>query len=347
MIQENIKPGDRPAQNPLHLSVAPFCHHSESIAGIMRMVCIALIPALCASTIFFGVRVLVVVIISIASCYATEIAVLRLRRRPIFPLDLSALVTGLLFAFTLPPTVPLWMVPLGSFFAIAIVKQAFGGLGNNFMNPALAARAFLQISYPKAFTLFVAPRFGFIDGFDGVSGATPLSCLRTLMAKGDFDAFGIGIQDALPRLFIGNVGGCIGETSALALLAGAFLLWYKRIIGFSLPVCFIASSFLLFWIFNGTGSFSTSEALAIPFFHILSGGFMLGALFMATDPVTTPMTARGRMLFGLGCGLLTFLFRRFSLNVDGVAYAILLMNTTTPLIDRCMQPRIKTLRIEG
>jgi electron transport complex protein RnfD len=230
------------------------------------------------------------------------------------------------------------MVAIGSVFAVGVAKMAFGGLGSNFINPALAGRAFLMASYPSAMTRFAPTTFGSISGIDALSSATPLAHFKTAMAEGSFQA--LDFQEALKELFLGNVGGCLGETSALALLIGGVLLLYKRIIKLRIPLFYIGTVFLLSWLFNGTGDFFTSGAIIVPFYQILAGGLFLGAFFMATDMVTTPITPRGKMIFAIGCGLLTFVIRKFGGYPEGVSYSILIMNLFVPLIERYTRPGI-------
>jgi len=334
-----------------HLSTSPHIRYSDSVPSVMLSVVLALLPAFAASVIFFGMRSVVLVATCIVSCLVSEwlIAALLMKKGNTLG-DFSALVTAILLAFNLPPDLPWWMAAVGSVFAIGVVKMAFGGLGNNFINPALAGRAFLMASYPAAMTTWAAPLGATMNGLDasalgrlsstidGITSATPLAAFAKAVHSGAFEA--LEFQLALPDLFIGKVGGCIGETSALALLLGAVFLWYKRIIGFRIPGSYIISVFVLSWIFNGTGSLVTAEALIVPIFQILSGGLMLGALFMATDMVTSPITPWGKIIFGTGCGVLTFLIRKFGGYPEGVSYSILLMNLVSPLIDRYTRPRI-------
>ncbi|MBD3392334.1 MAG: RnfABCDGE type electron transport complex subunit D [Chitinivibrionales bacterium] len=334
---------DEIPQHRLHLSTSPHIRYGDSVPSVMLSVVLALVPALVASIVFFGARSLALVTTCIVSCCATEwtISVFFLKKGNTLG-DFSALVTAMLLAFNLPPDLPWWMAAVGSVFAIGVAKMVFGGLGNNFINPALAGRAFLMASYPAAMTAFRAPRGGTLSGLpqsiDGITSATPLKTFADAMASGNFEA--LEFQLALPDLFLGKVGGCIGETSVLALLLGATILWYRRAIGFRIPVSYIGTVFVLFWLFNGTGSLVTSEALIVPIFHVLSGGLMLGALFMATDMVTSPITPIGKIIFGTGCGVLTFLIRKFGGYPEGVSYSILLMNLVVPLIDRYTRPRI-------
>lgn len=316
----------------------------------MLCVVIALVPALAASLWFFGTKALLLTIVCIAFCVLTEWVIIKLMfKKPSTIGDFSAVVTGLLIAFNLPPDLPLWMAAVGSVFAIGVGKMAFGGLGNNFINPALAGRAFLMASYPAAMTTFsktqpfLKSQIGTINGLtqkiDAISSATPLTAIKDAVLSGNLQP--LDFQYALKNLFIGNVGGCIGETSVIALLLGAIFLLYKRIIGFSVPISYIGSVFILFWIFNGTtGDLLATDALIIPTYHVLAGGLMLGAFFMATDMVTCPITTKGRAIFGIGCGILTFCIRKFGGYPEGVSYSILIMNLFVPLIDRYARPKM-------
>jgi Na+-translocating ferredoxin:NAD+ oxidoreductase subunit D len=325
----------------LHLSTSPHILHPGAVPSIMVSVAIALSPALIGSIVFFfGIHALIVACACVAATVGTEWAITTLAKKPSTIADCSALVTGLLLALSLPPDLPVWIAALGGGFAIVIAKMPFGGLGGNFINPALAGRAFLILSFPAAMTHWTSPLHGTISGMakelDGVSAATPLAFFNNALASGNFHP--LDFQEALPRLFLGNVGGCIGETSAALLFLGALFLWYKRIIGFRIPLTFLSTCFILFWLFNGTGEFLTSEALIVPFYQLLSGGLILGALFMASDPVSSPITPSGRFIFGIGCGALTFFFRKFGGYTEGVCFAILIMNCCTPLIERCTRP---------
>jgi electron transport complex protein RnfD len=330
-----------PAAASLHVSTPPHIRQKGEVPAIMLSVIAALSPAFIGALFFFGIKALLLTIVCIAAAAATERLICLAIKKPSTAGDYSAVVTGMLLAFSLPPALPLWMGVLGSVFAVAVVKMAFGGLGNNFMNPALAGRAFLLVSYPAAMTHWSAPLHGTIHGLshglDGISSATPLTYFKNALASGNFHP--LDFQEALPVLWGGNVGGCVGETSAVLLIVGALYLWYKHIIGLSIPALFIGTVFLLSWLFNGTGYFFTSEALIVPFYQVLAGGLILGALFMATDPVTTPITSAGRIVFGIGCGALTFALRKWSGAAEGAGFAIILMNCCTPLIDKCVKPR--------
>jgi electron transport complex protein RnfD len=298
------------------VSSSPHIKSNDSVQGIMRDVIIALIPATIASIYFFGMKALLVTLVSVLSCIAAEALWQKLAHRKSTIGDLSAVVTGLLIAFNLPAAVPLWLPAIGGFFAIIIVKQFFGGIGQNIMNPALAARAFLLASWPVHMTNFTV---------DGVSTATALGILKE----------GGGELPSLMNLFIGNVGGCIGETSVIALLIGGAYLLYKRIISWHTPITYIATVFVLTFILGRDG-LMTGNAL----YEILAGGLMLGAFFMATDYSTSPMTKKGQLIFGFGCGALTTIIRLYGGYAEGVSYAILLMSLAVPFIDKFTAPRI-------
>ena len=329
-----------------YVSVSPHIREQTSIPKIMYGVIAALSPALWASVYFFGLRILWVVLIGVLSAIVTEALLQRLLKKPVTVSDGSAIVTGILLAFVLPPKVPLWMPLVGSAFAIAIGKQVFGGLGYNPMNPALLGRAFLLASWPIYMTArWSAPSGGTMSGIDTVTSATPLAMLKeahaalvtvTSPAKADVLEAVTGIPTAYGHLFWGRVGGCIGETSVFALLIGAAVLMYLRIIEWRIPLSFIGTVALLSWILGGTEGLFTGN----PLFHVLAGGLILGAFFMATDMVTTPVTHWGRFVFGTGCGVITVIIRIYGGYPEGVCYSILLMNAVTPLIDAWTKPRV-------
>lgn len=294
----------------LIVSSAPHIHCSDSIKKVMWSVAIALIPAGIAAGILFGMRALKIILVSAVFALIFEFLIQKLRKQEITIFDGSAVITGILLAFTLPPTVPLWVPIVGVFVAIIFGKQAFGGLGSNIFNPALVGRAFLAVSWPKLMTNWVAP---FSQGVDAVSSVTPLA--STHFSNWD--------------LFIGNCGGCLGETSVIALLLGASFLFYKKYISWHTPFAYILSVGLLTWLFGREGLFSGDFL-----YNVFAGGLMLGALFMATDMTTTPLTNKGKLIFGLGCGCITALIRLKGGYPEGVCYSILLMNVLTPLIDK-------------
>lgn len=329
---------DALSSESLHLTASPHLRHHESVTRIMVWVIVALVPSIVASYLFFGERALILTGVSVIAAVVTEWFATMIMKRPVTLGDFSAVVTGILVAFNVPSELPWWMVAVGSVFAIGAGKMAFGGLGANFINPALAGRAFLMASYPSAMTRFGPTVSGSLSGIDGVSGATPLAHFKTAIADGTFQA--LDFQEALADLFLGNVGGCLGETSALAILIGGVLLLYKRIIAVRVPLFYIGTVFLMSWLFNGTGGYVTSAAIIVPFYQVLAGGLFLGAFFMATDMVTTPITPKGKIVFAVGCGLLTFVIRKFGGYPEGVSYSILLMNLFVPLIERYTRPRI-------
>ena len=312
----------------LTVSSSPHVRSEETVSSIMLDVVIALCPAMIAAAFYFGFRALIVTAVTILSCVAAEFAWQKMCKKPVTIKDWSAVVTGILLAFNLPTTVPLWIPIIGGFFAVIIVKQLFGGLGQNFMNPALAARAFLLASWPTAMTKWIQPmaEMPLIGNVDVVSTATPLAMIKGTEVAGQ-------VLPSYWELFAGNVGGCIGETSALMLLLGGAYLLYRRIINWRIPVAFIGTVALFTFIFGRNGFFTGD-----PIYHVLSGGLILGAFFMATDYASSPVTPKGQLIMGVGCGLLTAIIRLYGGYPEGVSYSILLMNIVTPLIDRYTAP---------
>ena len=325
-----MKPKDTSAH--YLLSSSPHAHAKISVRRMMLDVIIALVPALACALWFFGLPALWLVVTCVASAVATEAVCRKLMGRQQTIGDLSAVLTGLLLAFNLPPTLPLWMAAVGSAFAITIAKQVFGGLGYNPFNPALAARAFMLISFTGAMTTWTPS--GWIagigaNGVDAVTSATPLSMLtkgvphemaNSLLAK---------------TLFVGNVNGCVGEVSSLALLVGAAYLLFRKVITWHVPVSFLGAMFAFAFFKYG----ANAEALKFAELHVFAGGAILGACFMATDYVTSPITAKGKLIFGAGCGLLTMLIRLAPAYPEGTSFAILTMNAICPLINRWTQPK--------
>ena len=305
----------------LVVSSSPHMRTKDTISSIMLDVIIALMPATLAGIYFFGYKALAVILTSVAASVLAEYLYQKIMKKPVSVGDLSATVTGLLLALNLPVTIPLWMVVIGAAFAIIIVKQLYGGLGKNFMNPALAARCFMMISWAGCMTAFVMPFAGY--GTDAVSSATPLAILKGTS------------NEALPSLFdafFGVKAGCIGETSGAMLLLGFLYLLIKRVIDFRIPLFYIATFTILIYLF-GTNNTDGSK-MYFTLMHILTGGLLLGAIFMATDYVTTPTTHLGRIIFGIGCGILTFAIRKFGSYAEGVSFSILLMNLVAPIIER-------------
>lgn len=300
---------------------SPHIRSSVSTKAIMRDVIIALMPALAAGIYFFGIRALIVTLTSVASCVLSEYLCNRIRKRKQSISDYSAIVTGILLAFNLSPSISPVFVAIGGAFAIVIAKMLFGGLGHNFINPALAARAFMLASWPVQMTSWIYP-------VDAVSSATPL-----VMIKKGGEAIG-GQLPTYWSLFAGSIGGCIGETSTLALLIGAVYLIFRRVITLHIPVSFIATVSLFTWILGGERPFTGDFV-----YHILSGGLILGAFFMATDYTTSPVTTKGMIIMGIGCGITTSVIRLYGGYPEGVSYSILFMNVATPLIDRYTRPK--------
>lgn len=315
------------------VSSSPHIRSGETTQRIMLDVIIALMPALLAGVFYFGFNALTITATAVVFAVAAEAVMQKILGKPITVNDLSAVVTGILIAFNVPVTLPLWMVAIGSIFAIAIAKQCFGGLGFNFINPALAGRAMLLASFPAKMTNWVAP------GADAVSTATPLALLKTgadaLTAATHSEPAAEVAGQALPGLwdmFIGNIGGCIGETSALALIIGGAYLLYRGVINIRIPVSYIGTVAVFTLLFGGFDS-------SVMIYHILAGGLFLGAIFMATDYATSPLTPKGQVIFGIGCGFLTSVIRFYGGYPEGVSYSILLMNLAAPLIDKYTMPR--------
>ncbi len=303
------------------VSSSPHIREGTSTTRIMADVLLALLPTTIAAVWFFGPRALAVALVCVITAVGWEWASRRLMKRQDTTGDLSAAVTGLLLALNLPVAVPLWMAAVGTFVAVVVIKQLFGGIGQNFMNPALGARAILTVAYGQAMTAWVAPGWT-AAGVDAVSAATPLGVLK--------DG---GIMPGYADLFLGNVGGSIGETSALALLIGFLWLLARRVVSWEIPVLFCGTTVLLTWIAGPTGLFTGD-----PLYHLLAGSLLLGSIFMATDYATSPVSKKGKILYAIGCGLLTAVFRLFTTMPEGVSFAIILMNTLTPLLDRMTVP---------
>ena len=316
----------------LTLSSSPHIRASHSTATLMRDVCIALTPALLFSIWLYGFRVLTVTLVSVAACMFFEWAYRRMMKKDNTVADGSAALTGLLLAMVSPPSVPYWVIVLGGLFAIVVVKQLYGGIGKNFLNPALAGRALMMTSWASIMTswarphtwLNIASNYTAEGALDGVTAATPLAALKS----------GAIPDQGLLNAFVGNIGGCIGEASALLLLAGGIYLVARKVISARIPLCFIGTVAILSFLFP-----RGNDRLAWTAWQLCSGGLMLGAIFMATDYVTSPVTAWGQVIFGIGCGALTVLIRYFGGFPEGVSYAILIMNVTVGLLDKVGMPR--------
>ena len=292
--------------NKLTVTASPHRRHNVSTQKIMLMVIIALLPSVVASAIYFGFRAILLIAICVATCVLTEFVCRKLMKRNQTISDLSACVTGILLALNLPVTLPIWEAVIGSFVAIAVVKQLFGGIGQNFANPAIVGRIVLMLSFTADMTTWAIPKY-YQNSGEVITGATPL-------VSGDASYL---------DLFLGNVGGCLGETSALAILIGGLFLIVMKVISPSAPISFIGTVAILTAITGGDVGY-----------QVLAGGLLLGAFFMATDYSTTPITEKGRIIFGIGCGIITFVIRNYGGYPEGVSFSILLMNVLTPYIDR-------------
>ncbi len=316
----------------------PHIRDRDDVKTIMWWVVISLMPALIASVLFWGIRPLIMTLISVVVAVGSEYLFSKLFNLPIRIDDGSAVITGILLAFNVTPNAPWWIFAVGSFFAIVFGKMVFGGLGYNPVNPALAGRAFLMASWPVIMTAdWIPANFLFkgpMGGIDGFTSATPLNVYKYNQLTID------QLKEALMPLFIGNVGGVLGETSAIALLIGAAILFYKKIISWRIPFTYIGTVFILAWIFQKSGAQFTKDFWVEPMFHVLAGGLILGAFFMATDMVTSPITPKGQIIFGVGLGVLTYLIRRLGGYPEGVSYSILLMNLTVPFLNKLTIPRI-------
>lgn len=310
--------------NALILSSSPHIRGKDTTRRIMIDVIIALLPAIISGIYFFGTRVLAVILVTVASCILSEYAAQKVMKRKVTVADFSAVVTGVLLALNLPPGIPFWIAIIGGAIAIIIVKQMFGGIGQNFMNPALGARVVLLLSWTQQMTNWINP-----SAPDTVSSATPLIFLK----KGQEIVEGLS-KPAYANFFLGHAVGSIGETSVLALLIGGIYLIYKKVISPTIPFSFIASAALFSWVFGGDTLF-TGDFL----YHILAGGIVLGAFFMATDYSTSPVTTIGRIIMGTGCGIVTTVIRLYANYPEGVSFAIILMNILVPLIDKYTVPK--------
>ncbi|MCH5204430.1 MAG: RnfABCDGE type electron transport complex subunit D [Oscillospiraceae bacterium] len=303
--------------NKLFVEASPHIRSSRTTQNVMLDVVIALCPALIAATIIFGIKALVLTVICCASCVVFELLFNMIAKKERTISDMSAVVTGMLLAFNLPVDLPIYMAVIGCFIAIVIVKCLFGGIGQNFANPAITARIALMLSFTAAMTTWTAPLSAWDSSIDAATSATPL------------------VADKLPSLmdmFLGVRAGCLGETCIAALLLGALYLLIRGVIRFETPLCFIGTVAVLTLFKNG---FDCMDMLG----QLMAGGLVLGAFFMATDYSTTPITTKGKIIFAVGCGVITFLIREFASLPEGVSFSILVMNCLTPLIDRVTVPK--------
>lgn len=310
----------------LTISCSPHVHAPDNTRSIMLDVVIALIPAMLAAMYFFGLRAIMVMAVSVVSCVVFEWLYRLLLHKDQTVGDCSAIVTGILLALVCPVTIPYWTIVIGAFFAIVVVKQLFGGIGCNFLNPALAGRAFL-FSYPVIMTTWVRPGspvsvFG--SNVDAITTATPMASLHQGLVPGE----------KLMDCFIGSIGGSMGETSAILLLVGFVYLLVRGVISARIPLCFVGTVAVLAFLFP-----QGNERIVWMGYQVLSGGLLLGAIFMATDYATSPVTKWGQVIYGVGCGVITMAIRYFGAYAEGVSYAILIMNVTVFLLDKVGLPR--------
>lgn len=320
--------------NKLIVSLSPHVHSNDTVQKNMYGVCIALLPALVCSFVIFGVGAITVTAVSVASCVFFEWAINKYLMKNDKPTvtDGSAILTGLLLAFNVPSNLPLWIMIVGALFAIGVVKMTFGGLGCNLFNPALAGRAFLLISFPVQMTTWPVPMQGFGTYLDAETAATPLSIMKAAVKAGD-----ASILEQLPNamdMLVGRTGGCLGEVSALAIIVGLIFMLAKKIITWHIPVSIIVTVL----VFSGLMNLA-NPVYASPVVELLSGGLLLGAVFMATDYVTSPMSKKGQLIYGVAIGFLTVVIRTFGAYPEGMSFAILIMNAFTPLINNYCKPK--------
>lgn len=318
-------------EKKLIVSSSPHVRSNEDTSYIMKQVIIALIPAALAGVYFFRLNAISVMFFCILGTVGSEFLYQKITKEESTIGDFSAVVTGLLLAFNVPASLPWWMCLAGGAFAIIVIKMVFGGIGNNFINPALGARAFLLASFPVAMTAWTNPGVNWIgSNLDAVTTATPLSFLKVGAAGvTDLTANGINMTD----MIVGNIGGCIGETSAILIVLGGVYLIYKEIIDYTIPAFYIGTVFILTFILGG---FSFDFAL----YELFAGGLMLGGFFMLTDYTTSPMTKKGQIIYALLAGIITSVIRLYGGYPEGVSYSILLANVATPLIDKYVSNRV-------
>ncbi len=341
-LEENIEgrdpqvPSQKKKEDPgprFLVSSSPHMHDGRTVSSVMRLVLYALLPASLFSVYLFGLDAAKVIVISVGSAVIFEFLAQKLMKKDLRITDFSAVLTGLLLALNLPSASPWWLIVAGNFFAIVIAKQLYGGLGYNPFNPALIGRVVLLISFPVHMTARWVTSSPW--GVDGVTTATPLAAAKESLATlGRIDvAFG---KEEIISLLLGFRPGCLGEVSVVLLLIGGLFLIFKKVISWHIPVSFIGTV----WVMTGIFHLADPTRFADPTFHVISGGLFLGAIFMATDYVTSPVTKNGMLMFGAGCGIITVIIRLFGGYPEGVSFAILLMNAATPLIDRWTKPKV-------
>ncbi len=320
----------------LTVSGSPHFHTEESVSKIMYGVIFSLIPAMLVSFYFFGLAAIVVTLTAVVSCMAFEYLIQKyLIRGPLTIFDGSAIITGVLLAFNAPANLPLGILVIGSAVAIGMGKMTFGGLGKNPFNPALVGRVFLMISFPVQMTTYPRPTAFSTQLTDAVTGPTPLTVIKDGLSRGEKFADLLAQLPDYSNLLLGNIGGSVGEVSAIALLLGGLYMLIRKIISWHIPMAYLGSAA----VFSGIFWLISPETYPDPVFHLLTGGLMLGALYMATDYSTSPMAPRGMIVFGVGCGLLTMIIRLFGAYPEGVAFSILIMNAFVPLINKGFKPK--------
>ena len=320
----------------LIVSPAPHLHGNESTKSLMRDVIIALVPSLLVSVYFFGFSAIKLALVGVATAVAVEFVIQRyIVKSKITVNDYSAALTGLLLSLNLPPNSPWWIMFIGSVVAIGIAKMTFGGVGQNLFNPALVGRVFLLVSFPVIMTDYSIPTSWFREGIDAGSGATALSIVKEGLAKGlTMDQIFPENNFSYAQMLFSKIGGSVGEVSALALILGFVYLLIRRVIRPHIPVAIIGTVLLfsaIFWLIN-------PQMYADPLFNVLTGGILIGSIFMATDYVTSPMSKKGMVLYGVGIGIITMLIRYWGAYPEGISFAILIMNATVPLINMYMKP---------
>jgi len=322
-------------ENFLIVSPSPHTHGKNSVKSLMYGALIALIPAFVFSVYFFGIGALIVTGVSVLSCVLTEWLITKyLLKQSNTISNGSAIITGVLLAFNVPANLPFWMVIIGSIVAIGVAKMSFGGLGSNPFNPALVGRVFLLISFPVQMTSWPLPVVSRLQYVDAVTGATPLAIIKEELANGKTVSELVSQLPSYADLFYGFMGGSLGEIAAIALIIGGIYMLFRRIISWHIPVSVLGSIALftgVLWIINPEKNFD-------PLFHLLTGGVLLGAIFMATDYVTSPMSTKGMLIYGTGIGVITVIIRVYGAYPEGVSFAILIMNALVPLINKYIKP---------
>ncbi len=322
--------------NLLTVSGSPHVYTEESVSKIMYGVVLSLIPAALVSFWFFGLAAILVTLTAVVSCMFFEFIIQKyLLKGPVTVFDGSAVITGVLLAFIVPASLPLWMVVIGSLVSIGMAKMTFGGLGKNIFNPALVGRVFLMISFPVDMNMYPKPSAMSTQLTDIITGPTPLAIVKEGVAQGEKIADLVPQVPEYANLLMGNMGGSVGEISALAILLGGLFMLFRRIITWEIPTAYLGSVVIL----AGTLWLIDPNQYIDPLFHLITGGLMLGAIYMATDMVTSPMGRWGMIVYGIGCGFLTIIIRIFGAYPEGVAFAILIMNAFVPLINRAFKPQ--------